>query len=369
MNSDSPNFDRLLKVLLREGEPDRVPFYEHFADQEVVETVTGRRFEKGETPQGSGRQHYFQTLVDFYVELGFDYVPFEVSLDLPRSNVLQTGDTAILSRCMRNWNDEQVGTIETIEDFEKYPWPEPSDAADLSQFESLRRLLPEGMNVVGGVGGGVFEHVSWLMGMANTSRAVYTDTNLVERMFSKVGSLILSVDTEIVKRGYVGALRMGDDLGFNSGPFIAPKFLRKYVFTWYEKCVQLAHRNGLPFVLHSCGNLYKPDETGRSIMDYLADVVHIDAKHSYEDAIMPVAEVKAKYGHKLAILGGVDVDKLVRSSETEVRSYVRGILKSCAPGGGYALGTGNSVANYIPVKNYLAMLDEGRKHGRYPIAQ
>ena len=29
--------------------------------------------------------------------------------------------------------------------------------------------------------------------------------------------------------------------------------------------------------------------------------------------------------------------------------------------GGYCLGTGNSVANYIPLDNYLAMLDEGRQ--------
>ena len=28
-------------------------------------------------------------------------------------------------------------------------------------------------------------------------------------------------------------------------------------------------------------------------------------------------------------------------------------------GGGYALGSGNSIANYVPVENYLAMLDEG----------
>ncbi len=31
------------------------------------------------------------------------------------------------------------------------------------------------------------------------------------------------------------------------------------------------------------------------------------------------------------------------------------------PGGGYCLGTGNSVANYIPLENYLTMLDEGRR--------
>jgi uroporphyrinogen decarboxylase len=33
-------------------------------------------------------------------------------------------------------------------------------------------------------------------------------------------------------------------------------------------------------------------------------------------------------------------------------------------GTGYCLGTGNSVANYIPVQNYLAMLDEGRRWNR-----
>jgi len=33
------------------------------------------------------------------------------------------------------------------------------------------------------------------------------------------------------------------------------------------------------------------------------------------------------------------------------------------PGGGYALGSGNSITNYIPVENYLIMLDEGAKWG------
>ena len=51
---------------------------------------------------------------------------------------------------------------------------------------------------------------------------------------------------------------------------------------------------------------------------------------------------------------------LARQPGPYVRLYVRNILEECA-GKGYALGTGNSVANYIPVANYLAMLDEGRK--------
>ena len=65
-----------------------------------------------------------------------------------------------------------------------------------------------------------------------------------------------------------------------------------------------------------------------------------------------------------ALIGGLDVDFLCRAEEPAIRARVRETLDTCLPGGGYCLGTGNSVANYIPLDNYLAMLDEGRKFGR-----
>lgn len=365
MSHGPPDFQRLLDVLLREREPDILPFYEHFADPEIIEAISRKPITRISALGEQGMRTYFQVLVDFYVGLGFDYVPFEVPLKFPRSNVLETKDTAYLSRGLRTWRDETRGTIETLEDFEEYPWPDPDDAADLMNFEILTRQLPEDMKVVGGVGGGVFEHVSWLMGLANACRTLYTDRLLIERMFETVGSIILAIDKKIVERGYVGALRMGDDLGYRNGTFIPPESLRRYVFPWYRRIVALAHNNGLPFILHSCGNLYVQDKTQRTVMDDLIEDVRIDAKHSYEDAILPVIQAKEKYGDRISILGGVDVDKLVQLPEAGLRSYVRKIIEKCAPGGGYALGSGNSVANYIPVRNYLAMLDEGVRYGKH----
>lgn len=61
------------------------------------------------------------------------------------------------------------------------------------------------------------------------------------------------------------------------------------------------------------------------------------------------------------MLGGIDVNFLRRSDEPAIRSRVRRTLKACHPGGGYCLGTGNSAANYVPLENYLTMLDEGRR--------
>ena len=57
----------------------------------------------------------------------------------------------------------------------------------------------------------------------------------------------------------------------------------------------------------------------------------------------------------------IDVDFLCRADEQTIRKRVRETLEICMPGGGYCLGTGNSVANYIPIDNYLVMLDEGAK--------
>ena len=95
-------------------------------------------------------------------------------------------------------------------------------------------------------------------------------------------------------------------------------------------------------------------------MDDLIDDVGIDALHSFEDTILPVTEAKAQYGDRIALLGGLDVDFMCRATEEQVRERARRTLDRCMPGAGYCLGTGNSVANYIPLNNYLEILDEGR---------
>jgi len=65
------------------------------------------------------------------------------------------------------------------------------------------------------------------------------------------------------------------------------------------------------------------------------------------------------------LLGGFDVDKISRMTEQQVREHTRFLISKCAPGGGWALGTGNSVANYVPVNNFLTMMEQGFLDGRY----
>ena len=63
-----------------------------------------------------------------------------------------------------------------------------------------------------------------------------------------------------------------------------------------------------------------------------------------------------KYHGRIAVIGGIDVNFIVTKTPEEVKERSRKMLERTAQGGGYALGTGNSVPEYIPQENYLAML-------------
>jgi uroporphyrinogen decarboxylase len=357
ITNPKPDFSRLRKALLREGEPDRIPFIELFADRPVIEALLEERLPPIDSKDRKDRERAWSKEIEFWYWFGYDYVGASPDLRLFRER-LRTDDTAQLSKGQREWVGASIGSIKSRDDFERYPWPNPKDV-DYSSLEYMSFNLPEGMSVIARTSG-ILEWVMWLMGYEAFSYALVDDPELVEDLFRQIGGFFVSIYQHLADMDGVGALWMGDDMGHKTGTLISPEHLRKYVFPWQKRIAEVAHLHGLPFILHSCGNLVE-------VMDDLIDDVRIDAKHSYEDVIMPVAEAKALYGDRICILGGVDVDFLSRRAEDEVRSYVREIIKKCGPGGGYCLGTGNSVANYIKIENYLAMLDEGLKQGAYPI--
>ncbi len=354
-----PDFERLDKVFRYRSQPgrlpDRVPFIELFADPEIIAALLGENYIPYNRQNREQCQAGQLQRLRFCYKVGWDFVWLPVILDFKRKQVFLE-DTAGLPRNQRSWMDESSGIIQNWQDFERYQWPSWSSIND-ADFEFMASQLPEGMKIIFTTGG-VLEWVMWLMGFVPFSLALYEQPDLLEAMFQRVGDILAeSVERAAALPG-VGAYFLGDDMGFKTGTFIKHEHMRRYLFPQQKRLGQITHAHGLPFLLHACGNL-------EAIMDELIDDVGIDAKHSFEDVIMPVEEVKQRYGKRIAILGGMDVNLLCTASEDEVRARTRQVLETCMPGGGYALGTGNSVANYIPLKNYLAMLDEGMRVGWY----
>jgi len=357
INQPNPDFSRFRKAVLCQGEPDRLPFVELFVDPEIMGTLLEEPLSVPELKDSDSVKKYIRQQIRYWYEYGYDYVSISLDLGMPLKRVT-VADTASLSRGKREWVDQSVALIKNWEDFEKYPWPEPR-TINYFPIEYAARNLPSGMKIIEWVRG-ILQWTLQIMGFENFSYILIDQPELVENVFKKIGNVLVHMCSTLADMDKVGALWVGDDMGYRSGTLISPQLLRKYIFPWYKKIADIAHAHELPFLFHSCGNL-------EEIMNDLIDFVGIDAKHSFEDAIMPVTEVKKKYGNRICVLGGVDMDLLARGETRKVRDYVRRVIQECAPGGGYCLGTGNSVANYLKIENYVAMLDEGWKHGKYPI--
>jgi len=88
----------------------------------------------------------------------------------------------------------------------------------------------------------------------------------------------------------------------------------------------------------------------------------IDAKHSNEDAVAPYEEWINRYGDRIGLLGGIDVDLLCQNKPEDVFKMVpeRG-QRYHGMANGYALGSGNSIPDYVPIDGYLAMVAAAKK--------
>jgi len=332
-----PDYTQILKVLNKQV-PDRPTLFEFFLNGPLHEAITG-------LPHGEwGSMEYTLTAMKAFEKAGYDYITAESSgFHFP------TADKDQLST--RSLNDG--ATITDWESYKNYKWLEPEDF-DTSRLDEYAKHLPDGMKIMVMGPCGVLENVIAIVGYDNLCIMLYDEPELVQQIFDDVGSRLLRYYQQCVGHPAVCALISNDDWGFKTQPMLSPADMRKYVFPWHRKIVATGHAHGKPVILHSCGML-------EDLMDDIIDDLKYDAKHSYEDTILPIEESYEKYKGRIALLGGLDVGFVCTATPEEITARGKAMLERAAKDGGYALGTGNSIPWYMPHENYFAMIDAVRK--------
>ncbi len=350
-----PDGDGLLDNIARKGTPERAYNMELFHDAEIREAIIDRfGIDEGLNPNDPDFAR--KQFLAFHRFLGFDYIyTSPVGQSWPFHDA-KTEDSAELSRGERFYLDEHAGPITNWEEFEKYPWPDPHAPEMTSDIEWWNENLPEDMCLLVWDLGHFAEYLTWLFAYETLCYALYDNRDLVRAVSRRLYEYYQVVNERVLQFERVRIIFPSDDMGFKSGTLISPDDTREFMLPGHKMTAEMAHDAGRLCILHSCGNL-------KDITDDLTDDCKIDGKHSFEDTIEDVRQIKKTYGQKIALIGGVDVDFLCRSDEEAIRKRVRETLDICQEGGGYCLGTGNSVTNYIPLDNYLAMVDEGRLYG------
>jgi len=357
-----PDFDNLLKVLVRApGLPKRVPMVEYaFLKRRGLPLFT----------KGPPEERYDREAL-FWSTAGYDYLPVEISLrrdpteshgnDLAAARrilFLDYSGTGDPHSTGRNWAEGGQGFISSLDDFERFPWPD-LDELSWEDFERAASVLPEGMKIIG-LAGRAFTAAWWLMGWEGFCMALARNRVLVEKLVDRVCRLQLEAVEKTLDMPQAGAIWLGDDLAYSSDLMMNPLFFRKHVFPWYRRMADACRARGVPFMFHSDGKLDK-------VINDLVDC-GISALHPIEPKAMDIAEVKKAYGERLTLIGNIDLGyTLTRGTPDEVDAEVKERIRVIGEGGGYCVGSSNVVTDFVPIENYEAMRAAVLRYGEYPL--
>jgi uroporphyrinogen decarboxylase len=329
-----PDYNQILKVLKKQT-PDRPTLFEFFLNETLYECLGGT-----DAPvRGDGYDTYRRNMFA-YKNAGYDYFTLTGSgFGFPNKERSYKSTYSI--------NDG--ASVTDWESYKKYPWPNPDDFS-YSVVEKCAADLPEGMKFILHGPSGVLENVISIVGYDNLCMMLYDDPLLAFQIFTDVGGRLVRYYEQIAGHDAICALISNDDWGFKTQTMLSPDDMRKYVFPWHKKIVETGHRYNKPVILHSCGYL-------NDVMDDVIDEMGYDGKHSFEDAIQPIEAAYEQYKGRIALLGGLDLHFICTASKEDITRRAVNLLEQTKTDGGYALGTGNSVPEYVSPENFFAMID------------
>lgn len=337
MKKRQPDFTNLLKVLRKE-KPDRLTLFEFFLNADLYEKLAD-----AEALKSSKQLRNLRIIISACKNAGYDFATIPTSY-------MQTMRFRKNETEQKNSKSLNQGFVITDEQsFENYRWPNP-ELGNYEIYEQLETELPDGMKLIACGPGGVLENAIELVGYENLCMLSLENTELTKNIFDSIGSRLLRYYEIVSAFPAIGAVISNDDWGFKTQTMFSPEMLRRYVFPWHKKIANAIHTKNKPAILHSCGNRSE-------IMDDIINHMKYDGLHSFEDIISPVENEWKKYHKRIAILGGIDMDFLAKSSSEKIRKRARKLIELSALEGSYALGSGNSIPKFVPVKNFKAMIN------------
>jgi uroporphyrinogen decarboxylase len=238
------------------------------------------------------------------------------------------------------------------------PWDHAADPGFWETLRAnairLRETTDKALMIVAGCN--LFEWGTFLRRMDNFLMDLVAEPAKVEALLDALVERHLAGLARVCRAvgDVVDVIRLGDDLGMDKGPFMAPAIYRKLFRPRHKVMCDFIKRNSaMRILLHSCGGIRPliPDliEAGFDILNPVQTSCR---------GMVP-AELKKEFGGAVAFWGGgCDTRQVLpRGTPAEVKADVRARLEAFAPGGGFVFNTVHNILPDVPPENVVAMFE------------
>ncbi|MHA1335074.1 MAG: uroporphyrinogen decarboxylase family protein [Promethearchaeota archaeon] len=305
---------------------------------------------------------------DFYTYLGVDLGVFPIGpysyfkYIPPNKLINEFGAIYELKTIGGTFGNYYIGgAIQSEEIYDKFPKLDSEQLLGLMMFKAIKKKVDKEQKiyVVPGIFNGLFDSISLALGIEYFSKVLIKNQSFLKKIISDREKFFLELIKKALDETNSEIFMIGDDLAYNSGPFISPRFFNKLFLPSYKRISKAVHKRGAKLIFHSDGDI-RPLMTG--IIECFDSIHPLQAS-----ANIDIFEFKEQYGDKICLEGNVPIEMLVHGKIKEIKEYVKKLIKICGPNGGYILSSGNSIVPEIPYINYYTMLSTFKKYRNYPI--
>lgn len=254
----------------------------------------------------------------------------------------------------------------TLEDIERYPWPDPEDPGYTQGLAETARQLRRQTDcaLILSLPVGPIHLAQWMRGYENWMLDLAANLEFHQALMDRITGLWLRISTRMLDAVGDNAdiVFYGEDLAYQHGPMVRRETYAQHIKPYQQRVFDLLKRYPSKILYHSCG----------AVVSLIEDLIELGA-----DALNPVqvsakgmdpVQLKRDFGDRIAFWGGIDTQHvLCRGSADDVRREVRDRLRVLAPGGGYVLCAVHNIQREVPPENVHAMYEEALVSGTYPI--
>ena len=201
-----------------------------------------------------------------------------------------------------------------------------------------------------------FHAVNTAMGLEQFSYTLVDDIEFIHAAMDLVEERSQRMIREVVLPSEIDFVLFDGDCAYKTGLMVGPEIFRELVFERTRKTIAPLREAGIPYTFHSDG---KVDGFAPLLIE-----LGFSAMHGIEAAANDLADIKARFGRDITLVGNMDVDFLTRAAPEQVRRETEQMIETGLRGGRYIAACNTSPLDYIPSENYLAMVDVIQNFGR-----
>jgi len=257
----------------------------------------------------------------------------------------------------------------TLEELEKYPWPNMHDPTRVAHVKSqTQKLADENQYAIVGTPWLLFplERAFGLQGLGTFLLNLAQYPDFAEALLKKNAELCKQLMEHFLEEAAenIDIIKIGDDLGTQESLLMSPKMYRNILKPIHADFIAfIKERTNAKVMFHTDGDVFP------LVGDFIE--IGIDILNPIQTSAGKMAnleELKKQYGKAIVFCGGIDTHSVLpHGSPEDVRREVERVIKALGPGGGYLVGGVHTIMNDVPAENILAMVDAVVEVGQYPL--